>query len=65
MPLYIVEGGEGCHNLAFGAAPPSSNSFSSSVVLGEALPENHELQHQHAVMLLEFSLNLSSPLAVI
>ena len=32
-------------------------------MLGEALPENHKLLHHHAVVLLEFSLNLSSPLA--
>ena len=63
LPLYIVEGWEGCHNLAFGAFPPSSNSFSSSVVLGEALLENHELHHHHAVVLSELSLNFSSPLA--
>ena len=44
-----------------GAALSSSNSSSSSVVLSEALPENHELHRHHAVVLLEFSLNLSSP----
>ena len=46
-----------------GAALPLSNTSSSSVVLGEALPENHELHHHHAAVLPEFSLNFSSPLA--
>ena len=47
-----------------GAALSSSNSSSSSsVVLSEALPENHELHCHHAVVLLEFSLNFSFPLA--
>ena len=32
-------------------------------MLGKALPENHELHHHHAVVLSEFSLNFSSPLA--
>ena len=32
-------------------------------MLGEALPENHELHHHDAIVLPEFSLNLSSPLA--
>ena len=32
-------------------------------MLSEALPENHELHYHHAVVLLEFSLNFSSPLA--
>ena len=32
-------------------------------MLGEALPENHELHHHHAVVLLDFSINLSFPLA--
>ena len=32
-------------------------------MLSEALPENHELHRRHAVVLLEFSLNFSSPLA--
>ena len=45
-----------------GAALSSSNSSSSSVVLSEALPENHELHYHHAIVLLEFSLNFSSPL---
>ena len=43
------------------AQPFLSYTSSSSVVLGEALPDNHELQH-HAVVLPEFSLNFSSPL---
>ena len=44
---------------------PSSPSYtsSSSVVLGEALLENHEHHHHHTVVLPEFSLNFSSPLA--
>ena len=46
-----------------GAALSSSNSSLSFEVLGEALPENHELHRHHAVVLLEFSLNFSSPLA--
>ena len=33
------------------------------MVLSEALPENHELHCHHEVVLLEFSLNFSSPLA--
>ena len=41
---------------------PSNSSSSSSVERSEALPENHELHH-HAVVLPEFSLNFSSPLA--
>ena len=32
-------------------------------MLSEALQENHELHRHHAVVLLEFSLNFSSPLA--
>ena len=31
-------------------------------MLGEALLENHELHHHHAVVLPEFSLNFSPPL---
>ena len=54
--VYIGER-EGVRSLA-----PSSNTSSSSVVLGEALPENHELHHHHAIVLSEFSLNFSSPL---
>ena len=52
----------GAATLAPGAALPLTNTTTSSVVLGEALPENHELRH-HAVVLPEFSLNFSSPLA--
>ena len=43
------------------AQPPPSN-FSSFVEHSEALPKNHVLHH-HAVVLPEFSLNFSSPLA--
>ena len=32
-------------------------------MLGEALPENHKLHHHHGIVLSEFSLNFSSPLA--
>ena len=42
---------------------PCLSSSSSPVVLGEALLENHELHCHHAVVLLKFSLNFSSPLA--
>ena len=52
----------GAAPLAPGADLPLSNSTSSSVVLGEALPENCKLHH-HAVVLPKLSLNLSSPLA--
>ena len=45
-----------------GAALSLPNTSSSSVVLGEALPENCKLHH-HAVVLPELSLNFSSPLA--
>ena len=44
-------------------SPPPSYTSSSSVVLSEALPENHELHRHHAVVLPELSLNFSSPLA--
>ena len=47
--------------LAPGAALPLSNSTSSLVVLGEALPKNCKLHH-HGVVLPELSLNFSSPL---
>ena len=64
FPLYIVREREGSRTLPLAQPSPSSNtSSSSSVVLGEALPENHELHRHHAVVLLEFSLNFSSPLA--
>ena len=36
------------------AQPTPSYTSSSSVVLGEALPENHELHHHHVVVLSEF-----------
>ena len=52
-----MQGWEGSRTPLPGAA------LSSSVVLSEALPENHELHCHHVVVLLEFSLNLSSPLA--
>ena len=59
-----MRGWEGSHTLPLAQPSPSSNtSSSSSVVLGEALPKNHELHRHHAVVLLEFYLNLSSPLA--
>ena len=45
-----------------GAALSLPNTSSTSVVLGEAVPENCKLHH-HAVVLLELSLNFSSPLA--
>ena len=54
-------GWEGCHIPSPGATLPLSNISSSSVVLGEALPENCKLHH-HAVVLPELSLNFSSPL---
>src|SRR4051812_30070253 len=63
LPLYIVREREGSRTLPLAQPSPSSNTSSSSVVLGEALPENHELHHHHAVVLSEFSLNFSSPLA--
>ena len=63
FPLYIVREREGSRTLPLAQPSPSSNTSSSSVVLGEALPENHELHHHHAVVLSEFSLNFSSPLA--
>ena len=61
-PIYSGEA-HGSFTLAPGAALSLPNTSSSSVVLGEALPENHELHRHHAVVLLEFSLNFSSPLA--
>ena len=56
-------GWEGCHTIPLALPLPLSNTSSSSIALGEALPENHELHHHHAVVLPEFSLNFSSPLA--
>ena len=58
-PIYSGEA-HGSFTLAPGAALSLPNTSSSSVVLGEALPENCKLHH-HAVMLPELSLNLSSP----
>ena len=63
FPLYIVREREGSRTPWPGTALSSSNSSSSSVVLSEALPENHELHCHHTVVLLEFSLKFSSPLA--
>ena len=51
---------EGSRKPSPGAALPPSNSSSSSVVLGEALPENGKLHH-HTVVLSELSLNFSAP----
>ena len=51
-PLYIVEGWEGSRTSSLAQPSPSSNTSSSSIVLGEALPENHEIHHHHAVVLL-------------
>ena len=52
---------KGNHTLPLAQPLPLSNT-SSSIVLGEALPENCKLHH-HAVVLPELSLNFSSPLA--
>ena len=52
--LYIVGEMEDFLPLIFGASLSLSNTSSSSVVLGEALPENHELHHHHVVVLSEF-----------
>jgi hypothetical protein len=46
-----------------GAAPSPSNTSSSSLELGEVLPEYHVSLHHHAVVLLEVSINFSSLLA--
>ena len=54
---------EGSRTLPLAQPLPLSYTSSSSVALGEALPENHELHHHHAVVLSELSLNFSSPLA--
>ena len=56
---------EGSHTLPLAQPSPSSYTSSSSIVLGEALLENHELHHHHAVVLLlePFFLNLSLLLA--
>ena len=60
--LYKEGGGRAAAPLPW-RSPPSSYSSFSSVVRSEALPENHELHRHHVVVLLEFSLNFSSPLA--
>ena len=60
-PIYSGEA-HGSYTLAPGATLSLPNTSSSSVVLGEALPENCKLHH-HAVVLPELSLNFSSPLA--
>ena len=60
-PIYSGEA-HGSFTLAPGAALSLPNTSSSSVVLGEALPENYKLHH-HVVVLPELSLNFSSPLA--
>ena len=49
-PIYIVEGWYGSRTSSLAQPSPSSNT-SSSVVLGEALLENHELHQHHAVVL--------------
>ena len=56
------EGVGGQPHPSLGAALLLSNTSSSSVVLGEALPENYKLHH-HVVVLPELSLNFSSSLA--
>ena len=58
-PLYIVGRRMGASPLA----PPPLLHLLFLLALGEALPENHELHHHHAVVLSEFSVNFSSPLA--
>ena len=60
-PIYSGEAHGSC-TPSPGATLPLSNSTFSSVVLGDALPENCKLHH-HAVVLPELSLNFSSPLA--
>ena len=57
-----MEGWEGGHTLEPGATLPPPTFSSSSMVLGEALPENYKLHH-HAVMLPEFFPNFYFPLA--
>ena len=62
-PSPINSGGwEGNRTPSPGAALPPSYTFSSSVALSEALPENYELHRHHVVVLPELSLNFSSPL---
>ena len=62
LPPIYSEGEIGQPHPSPGATLSLPNTSSSSVVLGEALPENCKLQH-HAVVLPELSLNFSSPLA--
>ena len=63
LPPIYSEGERGQrHTLPLAQPLPLSYTSSSSIALGEALPENHELHHHHAVVLSEFSLNFSSPL---
>ena len=64
LPPIYSEGLGGQPHPSLDAALSSSNSSSSSVVLSEALPENHELHRHHAAVLPEFSFNFSSPLAI-
>ena len=63
FPLCPINRGEegGQQHLIQGAALPLSNTPSSSVELGEALPENCKLNH-HAVVLPELFPNFSFPL---
>ena len=60
-PIYSGEA-HGSRTPSPGAALFLPNTSSSSVVLGEALPENCKLHH-HAIVLPELSLNSSYPLA--
>ena len=62
FPFHPINRGEegGQQHHIQGAALPLSHISSSSVELGEALQENHELHH-HAVVLPEFFPNFSSP----
>src|SRR6266536_1349412 len=64
FPFHPINRGEegGQQHHIQGAALPLSHLSSSSVELGEALQENHELHH-HAVVLPEFFPNFSYPLA--
>src|SRR4051812_25169604 len=59
-PIYNEEA-HGSRTPSPGAALSLPNTYSSVVVLGEALPENCKLHH-HSVVLPELSLNFSSPL---
>ena len=62
FPLYIVREREGSRTLPLAQPLPLSYTSSSSVALGEALPENHELHHHHDVVLSEFSSTSPLPL---